>query len=217
MMARRMKEPAFRADQWARRYRPPVAKLNRFVDELGKHDGADHPPYIAPMYRGVEARALSILRDPGPKAGGAKGSGFLCVENDDATAERMLQFLECAGINVAEVVPWNVYPWYINKKPTTAQLKAGTEPLLRVIEMMRELRVVLLHGRDAERGWQFFLSRHQKLVNDRGIQWFWTYHTSRQALQHPDPAERDRREEHIRDALRRAAVIVGHRDQDSRP
>jgi hypothetical protein len=41
------------------------------------------------MYRGVDAPALSISRDPGPKAGGDKGSGFLSVENDDPSAERM--------------------------------------------------------------------------------------------------------------------------------
>jgi hypothetical protein len=31
---------------------------------------------------------LSISRDPGPKAGGIKGSGFLSIENDDPSAER---------------------------------------------------------------------------------------------------------------------------------
>jgi hypothetical protein len=40
---------------------------------------------------------LSISRDPGPKAGGIKGSGFLSIENDDPSAERMGQFLREAG------------------------------------------------------------------------------------------------------------------------
>ncbi len=63
-MPRRMREPAFRADQWAQRYEPHVEPLNRFVDELGMRDDAGHPPYIAPMYRGIEAPVLSLLRDP---------------------------------------------------------------------------------------------------------------------------------------------------------
>lgn len=80
-MARRMRYPAFRVEQWARRYEPHLEPpLNRFVDELGALDEAGHPPYIPPMYHGIGAPVLTVLRDPGPKAGGAKGSGFLCVE-----------------------------------------------------------------------------------------------------------------------------------------
>jgi hypothetical protein len=30
---------------------------------------------------------LSVLRDPGPKIQDTIGSGFLCLENDDPTAE----------------------------------------------------------------------------------------------------------------------------------
>ncbi len=59
-----------------------------------------------------------------------KRSGFLSVENDDAPAERQLRFMDGAGLDPAEVVPWNAYPWYINTKPpNAAQLHAGTEPL----------------------------------------------------------------------------------------
>jgi hypothetical protein len=54
-----------------------VEPINRFIDDLGRHEQAGHPPYIPPMYRGIDALALSISRDPGPKAGGDKGSGFL--------------------------------------------------------------------------------------------------------------------------------------------
>jgi hypothetical protein len=143
-MPRRMREPAYPADQWARRYESDVAPINRLVDELGTHTDAGAPPYVAPMYRGVDAPAVAILRDPGPKAGGARGSGFLSVENDDQTAERQCAFLAEAGIDPADVVPWNVYPWYINATPTRTQLVAGVEPLRRLIELMPDLRVVLL-------------------------------------------------------------------------
>lgn len=59
------------------------------------------------MYRGVDALALAILRDPGPKAGGAEGSGFLCIENDDQSAARLHGFFAEAGIEAANVIPWN--------------------------------------------------------------------------------------------------------------
>jgi hypothetical protein len=54
-VARRMRDKAFREDQMARRYTGTVAPINRFIDELGAKDEAGHPPYIPPMYRGVDA------------------------------------------------------------------------------------------------------------------------------------------------------------------
>jgi len=154
-MARRMRDKDFRDDQWARRYTGRVERINRFIDELGAKDGTGHPPYIPPMCGGADALALSISRDPGPKAGGTKGSGFLSIENDDPSAERMGQFLAEAGIDYAEVVPWNAYPWYINSDPTTDQLRAGVEPLRDLIGLMPRLRVVLVHGTAAGKAGSF--------------------------------------------------------------
>lgn len=204
-----MRDLAFRADQWARRYEPHVEPLNRLVDELGALDDAGHPPYIPPMYRGVEAPALVILRDPGPKAGGAKGSGFLCVENDDQTAERFWHFLDEARIDHGDMVPWNAYPWYINAKPKAVQLAAGVEPLRRIIELMPRLRVVLLLGVDAKVAWRLLVAANGDLVRARRIDVLETHHPSRQALQHPDAVERGRREEHIRSTLSKAARLLG--------
>jgi len=149
------------------------------------------------MYHGVDAPMLAILRDPGPKAGGAQGSGFLSVENDDQTAERQCGFFVEAGIDPADVVPWNAYPWYINDAPSRAQLGEGVEPLRRLIELMPGLKVVLLAGKDAQAAWEVFGHSHGVLIRSRGIEALFTYHPSRQALQHPDPAERARREDHI--------------------
>jgi hypothetical protein len=103
-----------------------VERINRFIDELGAKDAAGHPPYIPPMCGGVDALALSISRDPGPRAGGIRGSGFLSVENDDPGAERMGQFPDGAG--------------------------AG--PLRDLIGLMPRLRVVLTHGTAAGKGWK---------------------------------------------------------------
>lgn len=95
-----MREKDFRDDQRARRCTGTVAPCNRFVDKLGTRDEGGHPPYIRPLYRGVDALALSISRDPGPRAGGSsRSSGLVSVENDDQTAERMGQFLAGVGID----------------------------------------------------------------------------------------------------------------------
>jgi hypothetical protein len=208
-----MRDAGYRADQWALRFDPHVAPINRLVDELGRQAEAGSPPYVAPMYRGVDAPALAVLRDPGPKAGGARGSGFLSVENDDQTAERQCAFFAEAGLDPADVVPWNAYPWYINDRPTRAQLAAGVEPLRRLIELMPRLCVVLLLGKDAQAAWQLFIRANADLVRRRGIEAMWTYHPSRGALQHPDAAERARREDDIGRVLRRAADGIAARPE----
>jgi len=186
-----------------------VATINRFIDDLGGQDEAGGSPYIPPMYRGVDALALSISRDPGPKAGGAKGSsGFLSVENDDQTAERMGKFLAGAGIDYRDVIPWNAYPWFINANPNTEQLQAGVEPLLRLLGLMPRLRAVLVHGTAADKGWRLFQREHLDVLEERGIIWLSTYHTSRQALQTRDPVECEMREAHIRNTCALAASVM---------
>ncbi len=185
-----------------------VERINRFIDEIGAKDDAGHPPYIPPVCGGVDALALSISRDPGPKAGGTKGSGFLSIEADDPSAERMGQFLDEAGIDYAEVVPWNAYPWYINSDPTTDQLQVGAVSLRVLISLRPRLRVVLVHGLAAGKGWKLFLRENLGLIERRGIVWLSTYHTSRQALQTPDRVERGLRDASIRNALVLAAAVM---------
>lgn len=207
-MARLMADRKYREDQWVNRYRLHVEPLNRFIDDLGRLDDAGPPPYIAPSYKGVNCPALALLRDPGPKAGGLKGSGFLSVENDDPTAERQYWFMVEAGIEPADVLPWNAYPWYINAKPNTRQLRAGSGPLKQLLDLLPRLRIVLLLGGDAKRAWALFESLHPLYLEERRIAVRATHHASRQALFHRDPDVRAGREQDIRDAFGDAAAIV---------
>jgi hypothetical protein len=66
------------------------------------------------------------------------------------------------------------------------------EPLRKLIALTPRLRVVTLHGTAAVKGWKLLLRKHHRLIEQRGIVWLETYHTSRQALQTPDPVERER-------------------------
>src|SRR5215211_5814233 len=86
-MVRRMRDPGFRLEQERGRYAPHVRPVNELVDELRCRHGRGWMPYVAPWHGGVLARVLSVLRDPGPKTQDGVGSGFLCIENDDPTAE----------------------------------------------------------------------------------------------------------------------------------
>jgi len=112
-MPRRMADAAFRAAQEADRYAPHVQPVNELVDSL-RDDVRGWMPHVAPLHGGTTARVLSVLRDPGPATQDTVGSGFLCIENDDPTAERQLQMFTDVGITAADITPWNAYPWYIN-------------------------------------------------------------------------------------------------------
>jgi hypothetical protein len=193
-------------------YDPHIAPLNRLVDDLIATSGRGWMPHIAPMYGGVHARVLAILRDPGPATQSQTGSGMLCVENDDPSAERYGALLAEAGLPVSELVPWNAYPWYINRKPTVEELDAGADALRRLIVVLPRLRVVLLHGGDAQSGWRRFTRRFPGAARDLIV--VPTYHTSPQAFWHRDPAVRAERLAKLRGDL---ALVVRILEADDVP
>src|SRR5689334_16058884 len=121
-----MSDHAFRHTQWLHRYDDHIRPINDLVDRL-RQWGRGWLPYVAPMYGGINATLLSLLRDPGPKTQVDRGSGFLSMENDDATAETINEYFSHASIGAESIVPWNVYPWYINRPPKAAELDAGVE------------------------------------------------------------------------------------------
>lgn len=105
-MTRRMRDAAFREQQVAKLRAKHIAPINKLVEELRNPTAGLWAPYVAPMYGGTNARLLSVLRDPGPKTNTAHGgSGFLCMENDDATAERIAGLFSGAGISAGDIVP----------------------------------------------------------------------------------------------------------------
>ena len=208
-MPRRMRDPEFRQQQVAGLRAPHIAPINALVDDLLRDDVDLCAPYVAPMYGGVNARLLSVLRDPGPKTNTEHGgSGFLCMENDDATAERISGLFSDAGIDARDIVPWNAYPWYINTAPRAAQLEAGVDPLYRLIQLLPGLRVVMLHGESAHSVWGRLLKRHPDEIAARGLTAIATYHTSRQAFWSSDPAVRQQRLDHLVAAFARAGEIL---------
>lgn len=201
-----MRDPQFRQQQLDGLRAPHIAPVNALVDELTDPCGRGWVPYVAPVYGGVAARVLCIQRDPGPKTHSQHGgSGFLCLENDDATAERFASLLDGAGIPVAETLAWNAYPWYINRSPRAAELEAGVEPLSRLLGLLGRLRAVMLHGGSARDGWRRLAGRHPDLVVRLEV--IPTYHTSSQAFIGP-PEVRAARMAALKEAFTRAARIL---------
>jgi len=109
---------------------------------------------------------------------------------------------------VSETLSRNAYPWYINRKPRAAELKAGVEPLRRLLGLLPRLRVVMLHGRDALAGWRRLERRHHDLV--RRLEVVPTYHTSNQAFIGP-PEVRAARMAALREAFARTARTLQDR------
>jgi len=202
-----MAESVFREGQWRHRYDDHIAPINRLVDALGK-SGHGWLPYVAPMYGGVNARLLSLLRDPGPMTQASTGSGFLSMENDDATAQAISEYFAAAAIPACEIVPWNVYPWYINRAPKARELSEGVEPLRSLIELLPRLRVVMLHGVSARAGWKQLLAKYPDFAVERGLKIVSTYHTSRQAFWHADPLVRQSRKDHLESSFAQAAEVL---------
>ncbi|GGD76895.1 uracil-DNA glycosylase [Microbacterium murale] len=208
-MPRRMVNPAFRQQQWDDRYAPHIAPVNEYVDEL-REIGRGWAPYVAPIHGGVEARVLSILRDPGPATQDETGSGFICVENNDGSAELQAVLLEQAGLSPYELLPWNAYPWYINRAPKAAELDAGVGTILHLLELAPNLEVVLLQGKDAERAWRRLQRVAPSIEGERGLTVVRTLHPSPQALFVRDLEQRAARVRRRREAFHEvAAAILG--------
>lgn len=207
-MVRRMADETFRIEQEDGRYAPHVRAINEMVDGLRDQDGRGWMPHVAPWHGGVDARVLSVLRDPGPKTQDGVGSGFLCIENDDPTAERQCHAFAEAGIEALDTTPWNAYPWYINRKPNASEQQAGVDPLVRLLALLPDLRVVLLQGGDAQATWRRLERKHPEIADQGRFQVVSTYHPAKGALRTPDPAERAAREQHRKDACHRVAELL---------
>lgn len=216
-MPRQMRDPTYRNEEWARRMEPHVAPINTLVDELHDPDGRGWLPYVAPAHGGVDALVLSVLRDPGPKTQAGTGSGFLSVENDDPTAARMHELFTAQGVPLADVLPWNAYPWYINRSPSAAERQAGVDPLLRLLDVATAIRVVLLQGNDARDVWRRATKARPDLLINRDLRVVETIHPGRQALFVRDPLERARRRQSQEDAFRLVGEAVAEIRAQERP
>jgi hypothetical protein len=185
-----------------------IAPINYFVAALRDPKGRGWVPEIAPLHGGVDATVLSVLRDPGPKTQEGKGSSFLCIENDDPTAERQWDLFNEFKIPVRQVLPWNAYPWYINRAPRAAEREQGAAVLADLIGLLPDLLVVLLQGMDAVDTWRRVLNAHPKLVIERKLEVVESIHPGRQALWTADPVQREARIAKQRKAFERVAAVL---------
>ncbi|MDR6595201.1 uracil-DNA glycosylase [Saccharothrix longispora] len=156
MPARAHKSNAIVQSKLARLDEPHVAPLVALADEIAKSRGLPPGavPYPDPDFAGVRAEALVLLKSPGPGAVTGTGSGLLSPENDDPTAARAHAEYERVGLDWRRVVHWNAVPWPTEAdNPTGSDLHAARPWLPRVLELVPDIRAVLLLGKVAEQEW----------------------------------------------------------------
>lgn len=154
------RDPESLARKRERLQAPRMAPLVAYVDGLRAEHGAGAVPDFAPDEAGVDARILLLLEAPGPKATVQRGgSGFVSPDNDDRTAENMWHLLGEAGVERRrDVVTWNVVPSYLGdgrkiRSASGSDLERARRAMATLIGLLHELRVVVLIGRSAARGW----------------------------------------------------------------
>lgn len=136
----------------------PVQPLRTWAADLARSRNAVVPQFD-PAEAGTEAKVLLLFEAPGPMAnmdGQRPGSGFISVDNNDATAENLWRARTEAGLDDG-VLCWNIVPWYLgvaSRKPTMSELRAGAHALQGLLLLLPELHTVVASGRFAQRGWR---------------------------------------------------------------
>lgn len=215
LVARRMSDVAYRESQKAQLHDEHIVKVSAFISGLNiEKPELSGVPFVAPHYRPRSARVLSLSSNPGPRAGGRRGSGMLSAQNDDASAERMLGVYAAAGLRGDEVVPWNAFPWYVHEQLphglTTEYIEQGVHVLRRFLDLCPEVVSIVAHGGDAHRA--LALLRSTRLVGtfvrDRGIHTWDARHTSNRAFILPEQQRQEATEDMV-ETYRQAMVHAG--------
>ena len=139
---------------------PHVAPLTRYVEALRRDKPGAAIPYFDPAEAGVNTSILLLLEAPGRRAALERGSNFVSPDNDDQTAHNMWLLLRDAGIDRAgELVTWNVVPWYIGdgkkiRAAASSDLREGRVAVEQLLDLLPQLRVVVLLGRKAQASWR---------------------------------------------------------------
>ena len=180
---RTLKDPAEIVKRLGMLAKPHVAPLALWVETLRTRYPGEELPDFDPFGGGIEAEMLFILEKPGPqtsRAGG--GSGFISVNNNDATAENSCRFLDAAGIAQARTCHWNVIPgWDRAITYKASHWRLGLPLLSELLDRLPRVSVIVLVGNVAaraygemhERGYQVVLSAHPstKVRNMNRAKW----------------------------------------------
>ena len=112
-------------------------------------------PDFDPNNGNESAKYLFLLEAPGPRA---VVSGKISFDNQDPTAANFREQLSEAGVARADIVIWNIVPWYIGN-PDSAVIRAagqqdineGITYLKQLLSCLPQLKCIVLVGGAAKR------------------------------------------------------------------
>lgn len=144
------------AHLWDRR----VAPINELADAVADSECIRRGLvlYVDPQFGGVAAAVLALLDNPSTKAEAGTGSGLLSPENDDPSARYCAEVYNNFSLTPGQVVHWTVAPAPIagikNGSSSAEERRRGARWLPELLELLPNLRVILLMGDMALDGWK---------------------------------------------------------------
>ena len=170
MSARCNRDPSVVAERLGHLHDPHMAPLTAFVERLRvQRGGGQSVPWFDPSDAGVAAKVLLLFEAPGPLAVGsdsprphAKGSGIISCHNNDGSAATVHDLRLLAGLadenGSALCLHWNIVPWYVGDgskiRPVSDDDLIEAQAALRaLLRLLPDLKVVVLAGQAAQRGW----------------------------------------------------------------
>lgn len=159
-------DPAAVRAREARLHEPHIRELTRLVERIRMtRGGGNSVPWFDPDSGGGHAEVLLLFEAPGARSVGPgplgptrPGSGFISPDNDDDSAAAVFELEREAGLPRDRILHWNIVPWYVGDgariRAVNASDRAEAGPwLAELLELLGGLRVVILCGDAARRGW----------------------------------------------------------------
>ena len=150
----------------ARLREPHVADLTQLVERIRTaRGGGNSVPWFDPDSGGRDAEVLLLFEAPGARAVGTgpvrpnrPGSGFISPDNNDDSAAAVFELEVEAGLPRDRLLHWNIVPWYVGDgtkiRAVNKADRAEAEPWLgELLDLLNNLRVVILCGEAAQDGW----------------------------------------------------------------
>lgn len=178
---------------------PNVRPINDLIDEIGRDVGVENLAYNDPTFGGVDAEVLFVLKAPeGDASSDRNRVSFQSFDNDDSGAEFLFRTCNRLGLAREKCAGWNICPFPIEgKNPSRGELERARPYTMRALELLPHLKVVLLLGNPAQKGWEDrFLRRRPDVEVIPG------------ASPSPPGINQKRNRDSFEDAIRRAVRIV---------
>ena len=149
------------ANEKARQERAPYIKqphiraINELIEEIGSTVGSPNLPYNDPLFGGVDAELLFVMKAPEADADPQKsGTRFLSFDNDDDGAANIFNACAQNGIARSRCIAWNICPFPIaGSRPTASDIRRAAPCTRRMISLLPDLKAVVLLGGPAHAGW----------------------------------------------------------------